>query len=150
MAVGNDGAITIKWTGTAGIEQAKNLQKNLLESFNGADKVLLDISELEDIDITGIQLVVSARKEAEKQKKSFYISGKIPEILEIIYKKNPFADVVVTAVSVETLNQSIEMFEKFGMTAETVQISAVRTHKAGSHTMFNAENPVFIIKGVKA
>lgn len=81
MAVGNDGAITIKWTGTAGIEQAKNLQKNLLESFNGADKVLLDISELEDIDITGIQLVVSARKEAEKQKKSFYISGKIPEII---------------------------------------------------------------------
>ena len=81
MAVGNDGAITIKWTGTAGIEQAKNLQKNLLESFNGADKVLLDISELEDIDITGIQLVVSARKEAEKQNKSFYISGKITEII---------------------------------------------------------------------
>lgn len=77
-------------------------------------------------------------------------SGKIPEILEIIYKKNPLADVVVTAVSVETLNQSIEMFEKFGITAETVQISAVRTHKIGSHTMFNAENPVFIIKGVKS
>ena len=81
MAVGKDEAITIKWTGTAGIEQAKNLQKNLLESFNGAEKVLLDISELEDIDITGIQLVLSAKKEAEKQKKSFYISGKIPEII---------------------------------------------------------------------
>ena len=81
MAAGKDEAFTIKWTGTAGIEQAKNLQKNLLESFSGAEEVLLDISELEDIDITGIQLIVSARKEAEKQNKSFFISGKIPEII---------------------------------------------------------------------
>ena len=81
MAAGKDEAITIKWTGTAGIEQAKNLQKNLRESFSGAEEVLLDISELEDIDITGIQLIVSARKEAEKQNKSFFISGKIPEII---------------------------------------------------------------------
>lgn len=81
MAVEKNEAITIKWTGTAGIEQAKNLQKNLLEAFSGAEKILLDISELEDIDITGIQLIVSADKEAEKQKKSFFIAGKIPEII---------------------------------------------------------------------
>lgn len=77
-------------------------------------------------------------------------SGKIPEILETIYRKNPLADVVITSVSLETLNQSLKAFEAFGMTPETVQISAVRTHKAGSHTMFNAENPVFVIKGAKS
>lgn len=71
--------ITVKWTGTAGIEQAKNLHDNLLNAFKENEHILLDISELEDIDITGIQLIISARKEAEKQKKTFFIIEKIPE-----------------------------------------------------------------------
>lgn len=71
--------ITVKWTGTAEIEQAKNLHDNLLGIFKENEHILLDISELEDIDITGIQLIISARKEAEKQKKTFFITEKIPE-----------------------------------------------------------------------
>lgn len=81
MAVKNSDAITIKWTGTAGIEEAKSLHANLLEAFKKNNNILLDISELEDIDITGIQLIISARKEAEKQKKTFFIAEKIPEAI---------------------------------------------------------------------
>ena len=76
-------------------------------------------------------------------------SGKIPEILEVVYRKNPLADVIITAVSLETVNQALRAFESFGFSAETVQISVTRTRKIGSHTMLSAENPVFIIKGVK-
>jgi len=80
MATKKNNSITIKWHGTAGIEQAHALQEELLSAFKN-DKILLDISEVEDIDITGVQIIVSARKEAEKQKKEFYITGKIPDVI---------------------------------------------------------------------
>lgn len=73
--------------------------------------------------------------------------GEIGEILDVIYKKNPYADILVTAVSLETLSKSIEEFEIHGAVTQVMQISVTRTKKIGSHTMFSAENPVFIIKG---
>ncbi|MCM1577806.1 MAG: precorrin-6y C5,15-methyltransferase (decarboxylating) subunit CbiE [Ruminococcus sp.] len=71
------------------------------------------------------------------------ISGIIAEA----YGKNREADIVITAVSLETLERSVNAFKKFGIAAETVQISVTRTKKSGEHTMLAAENPVFIIKG---
>ena len=123
----------------------KNSDAVKLTSLN-SEKFLCDNIEIRHCDIMEIIEIL------ETPDKVFIggSSGKIPEILETVYRKNPLADVVITAVSVETLNQSLNAFENFGITAETVQISVVRTHKIGSHTMFNAENPVFIIKGVKA
>lgn len=81
MAAKKNDSTTIKWQGTAGIEQAHSLSKYLLKAINDTDRVLLDISEVEDIDITGIQLIISARKEAEQQNKSFYITGTIPQVI---------------------------------------------------------------------
>lgn len=76
--------------------------------------------------------------------------GKINEILSVIYTKNNNADVVITAVSLETVNEAITAFEYFGITEpEIVQLGVTRTKKLGNHTMLSAENPIFIIKGVR-
>ena len=45
-------------------------------------EILLDISELEDIDITGIQILLAAKKEAEEKNKIFNIVGNIPEVIK--------------------------------------------------------------------
>ena len=75
----------VKWTGTAGIESAKNLQKELLKAINSNQTVFLDLSEVEDIDLTGIQLILAAKKEAENQKKEFFIKNSVPQaILEYV------------------------------------------------------------------
>lgn len=74
-------------------------------------------------------------------------NGKIEEIIDIIYDKNPGVKIVLTAVSLETLNKSISAFDKHNIGTEITQIAVTRTKKAGSHTMLTAENPVFIIKG---
>lgn len=80
---------TVKWQGTAGIEEAHSLKDELLKAFQNSNGILLDISEVEDIDITGIQVIVAARKEAEKQGKQFYITGNVPEsISEFISKSS--------------------------------------------------------------
>lgn len=76
--------------------------------------------------------------------------GKIKEILSVIYKKNLYAEVVITAVSLETLNEAVVALEEYKITLpEIVQISVTRTKKVGTHTMLSAENPVFVIKGVR-
>ncbi|WP_191013314.1 STAS domain-containing protein [Treponema zioleckii] len=82
MAEKNTDRITVKWQGTAGIEQAHALSDELLQAFKDSSDVRLDISEVEDIDITGIQVIIAARKEAEKQQKNFYITGKIPPAIQ--------------------------------------------------------------------
>ncbi len=74
-------------------------------------------------------------------------SGNMSGVFEAVHAQNPCADVVVAAVSLETLNEAIECFERFGVLPEIVQVSASRTRKLGTHTMLQAQNPVFIISG---
>lgn len=75
--------------------------------------------------------------------------GKIKEIITAAYLKNPAAEIVITAVSLETLETSLSAFKGFGIIPEVIQIAAARTERIGGHTMLAAENPVFIIKGVR-
>ena len=74
-------------------------------------------------------------------------SGNMEGIFEAAAAKNPGADIVVTAVSLETLHEAADCFEKYGNSPQIVQIAAIRTKKLGSHTMLQAQNPVFIISG---
>lgn len=73
--------------------------------------------------------------------------GQLPEIIGTAYEKNPDAVIVITAVSIETLTQAAKAFDRLGRTAEITQTAVTRTKKVGAHTMLNAENPIFIIKG---
>lgn len=71
----------VKWTGTAGIESAKKLQTELQKAINANQEIFLDLSELEDIDLTGIQLIIAAKKEAEASQKNFLLKGQIPHAI---------------------------------------------------------------------
>lgn len=74
-------------------------------------------------------------------------SGNMDSIFAAVYEKNPKADMVVTAVSLETLQSAVSCFEQYGTAPEIIQIAVTRTEKLGSHTMLKAQNPVFIISG---
>lgn len=74
-------------------------------------------------------------------------SGNMAEIFECVYQKNEFADITVSAVSLETLEQAVKGYERFGKEYSVMQIAVTETRKVGSHTMLTAQNPVFIIKG---
>ncbi|MCM1226357.1 MAG: precorrin-6A reductase [Clostridium sp.] len=73
--------------------------------------------------------------------------GHLAEIIKTVYKKNPNAVIAVTAVTLETLERSVKIFDKLGISSEITQIAVTRTKKVGAHTMLTAENPVFITKG---
>lgn len=76
-------------------------------------------------------------------------SGQIGAVLDEVYSRNPEAVIVVTAVSLETLNEAVSEFDKRGVSAQIVQLAVTRTKRLGSHTMLSAENPIFVITAHK-
>lgn len=76
-------------------------------------------------------------------------SGKVGAVLDEVYARNPEAVIVVTAVSLETLNEAVSEFDKRGVSAQIVQLAVTRTKRLGSHTMLSAENPIFVITAHK-
>lgn len=73
--------------------------------------------------------------------------GYLREIIGAAVEKNPLVKIIVTAVSLETLSECVEIFNSVGAETEITQIAVTRTRKIGSHTMLSAENPIFIIRG---
>ena len=74
-------------------------------------------------------------------------TGNLDAICDVIAEKNPAADIVISAVSLETLAQAAHCFESRGVPCEIVQIAVTGTRKIGTHTMLDAQNPVFLIWG---
>ena len=73
-------------------------------------------------------------------------SGNLTGIIECARGKNPCADITISAVSIETLEQARKAL---GDKCSITQIAVTETKKIGGHTMLAAQNPVFIIKEQK-
>ena len=69
---------TIVLKDSVGIEQAASIKKQLLDTIKNEKTVLLDLSQVTDIDSSIIQLILAAKNEADKTEKEFYITGTIP------------------------------------------------------------------------
>lgn len=67
--------------------------------------------------------------------------GKLREIIKLADEKNSKVNIVITAVSLETLAECSHLGE-----CEITQLAVTGTRKIGSHTMLTAENPVYIIR----
>lgn len=73
--------------------------------------------------------------------------GRLEDILDIVFLKNPRCTVVVTAITLETISSAMSAFTAYGIDdPEIVQIAVTRTKRAGKSTLLQAENPVFVIK----
>lgn len=75
--------------------------------------------------------------------------GELETVIKAAADKNLNVKIVITAVSLETLNESAVLLEENGFASDITQIAVTRTKKVGSHTMLAAENPIFVIKGEK-
>ncbi|MDD7430143.1 MAG: precorrin-6A reductase [Oscillospiraceae bacterium] len=71
--------------------------------------------------------------------------GELGDIISAAIEKNPAARIVITAVTLETLNESIRLLEAAGRECEISQTAITRVKKVGAHSMLSAENPVFVV-----
>jgi anti-anti-sigma regulatory factor len=74
----------IVWSGTVGIEQANNLKQELLGVIDKYDEVSVNLSAVEDIDVSAIQILAAAKKECDSKGCTFSISGTVPESILIL------------------------------------------------------------------
>ena len=71
--------------------------------------------------------------------------GRLLDILQVLYRKNPRMRIVINAISMETIAELREVLETFHVEEEEIlQMQVNRVKKLGSYHMPQAENPVWI------
>lgn len=71
--------------------------------------------------------------------------GKMKEILQKLYQKNPNMRIVINAISMETIAEMVEILKCFPVKEEeVVQIQVSRSRQAGAYHLMQAENPVWV------
>ena len=66
-------------------------------------------------------------------------------VLECVLEKNPKVRIVVTAATLETLQETLRAAESLCLRAEYTQVAATRIIRRGEYHMMNAQNPVWVI-----
>lgn len=69
-------------------------------------------------------------------------SGRMEDLLKLIWDKNPFARITATAVALETVGELTRCARIYG--GEGVCITAANTRPVGSYTLMQGQNPVYL------
>ncbi len=72
--------------------------------------------------------------------------GKLNDIAEVLWKKNPGIRMVLNVVSLETLKEVMELMEQHTFShKEVVQVSVAKARELGRHQLMMGQNPVYVI-----
>ncbi|MEG0579909.1 MAG: bifunctional cobalt-precorrin-7 (C(5))-methyltransferase/cobalt-precorrin-6B (C(15))-methyltransferase, partial [Niameybacter sp.] len=72
-------------------------------------------------------------------------SGQLDSIAEIVLGKNPMAIMVVTAITLETLTETLNCAKRSHLEMTYTQISVANSKTVGSYHMMMGQNPIFIV-----
>jgi precorrin-6Y C5,15-methyltransferase (decarboxylating) len=73
--------------------------------------------------------------------------GQIEAILDQVLAKNAAARMVVNAITLETLQRTIEAFRARQIEPEISCVNIAQAEKAGRYHLMKAQNPVYVISG---
>ena len=77
-------------------------------------------------------------------------SGKrLLDILEFLKTKECNARIVLNAITLETINEAMTLFNKYGYCVEVTQVSISKNRKLGDYNLMMAQNPVYIFEASK-
>jgi len=71
----------VSFDGSLTIDRVKEFKNELLEAFSRSDTIFLNMSRAENVDVSFIQLLYAAKKEAKKRGKSFHLTGTVHETI---------------------------------------------------------------------
>lgn len=72
-------------------------------------------------------------------------SGNLKEILKLLLKKNSQIRVVITAVTLETIGETVQCLKELPFShVETVQVQMARAKTLGRYQLMTGQNPVYI------
>ena len=72
-------------------------------------------------------------------------SGNLDEIVGLLLKKNPGIRIVINAITLETVQEALDVMKKYPVRdTEIVSMSVARSKEIGSYHMMMGQNPVYI------
>lgn len=76
--------------------------------------------------------------------------GDLHDMLDVIYTKNPDCRVVVTAITIETLAETVAYYKMHAAyTLEIANVFVARNKQLGNYNLMMAQNPVYVISARK-
>jgi precorrin-6Y C5,15-methyltransferase (decarboxylating) len=75
--------------------------------------------------------------------------GRLSEILDYIGKLETLKVIVISAITMETLNIAMHMLEKEGFKVDATQVQATRLVKKHGKLFLQAQNPVIVVRGMR-
>lgn len=75
--------------------------------------------------------------------------GGMEGVLDAVLAKNPDARICISAIALETLSTAAAALTARGLAAEVVQLAVSRTKQAGRLHLLMANNPIFLITGIR-
>ena len=75
--------------------------------------------------------------------------GGMEAVLDEVLGKNPNARICLSAIALETLSTAAAALTARGLAAEVVQLAVSRTKQAGRLHLLMANNPIFLITGIR-
>lgn len=74
-------------------------------------------------------------------------TGNMEDILDVILEKNPNAEILITAVTMESLTEAFLLLSNKGMEVTSRCVNVADAHILGRYHLMKAENPVYLIGG---
>ncbi len=75
--------------------------------------------------------------------------GSMESVVEKVLGRNPKARICISAICIETVYQAVQALQSRGIEPQITQINVSRGKSAGSLHLLMANNPVFLISGVR-
>lgn len=72
-------------------------------------------------------------------------SGDLPEMLDLLFHRNEKVEVLITAITLETLNLAMETLKGLNLDYEVSCINSSYSRKVGSYHLMTANNPIYLI-----
>ena len=74
--------------------------------------------------------------------------GRLDEIIRELLKKNPYVNVVINTITLESLNEGLACMEKYKFeSVEIINMTVAKSKKVGVYNMMMGQNPIYIISG---
>lgn len=136
-------------TGSVSIEMAMQAYEGRVYAVEKKPEALAllkeNVSRLHIENLTAVEGLAPEACEALPAPTHVFIggsSGRMGDLLKLIWDKNPSARIVATAVALETVGELTRCAKDYG--GEGVCITAANTRPVGSYTLMQGQNPVYL------
>jgi anti-anti-sigma factor len=87
----DDGSAVITLSGNLTISNSEKIQHSLIEAFKLSINISIEINEIENIDLSFIQLIYSLSKESKNFGKNINITSKLNEDMRLLIENAGFS-----------------------------------------------------------